>query len=212
MKKIGQMLDGVGNGSVLVITHRTIPTGHRYNGYIIDYQRQRTPLFGLCGTGGGIVSEPTQLEPLKPCPWCGGEAEVNYHLFSWEPKCMDRKCPGRISFDSDTREGAIAAWNERAGEADRAALTARVAELEAENDHLYGQVRMLPVQWGLEVGALQTRIAELEVERNDISLYAQAKDDVLFEAQQRIAELEAQVERARKWLPESELDGRYDDE
>lgn len=47
-------------------------------------------------------------------------------------------------------------------ETERAALTARVAELEAENNQMYEQVRKLPIKWGLELGAMQTRIAELE--------------------------------------------------
>lgn len=60
-------------------------------------------------------------EKLKPCPFCGGDAELNYGP-SFEPGVADKTiaavmcdtafCPGEISPYRDTAR-AITAWNTR---------------------------------------------------------------------------------------------------
>ena len=67
------------------------------------------------------------IEELKPCPFCGGEAEVwNHHyeekdITLWLVRCKERPyeaeraCYASDSFISfDTKEEAIEAWNTRA--------------------------------------------------------------------------------------------------
>lgn len=57
---------------------------------------------------------------LKPCPFCGGEAELIATIRNWsgEPKMMYLvKCKNRCcnQFPHDTKEEAREAWNRRAG-------------------------------------------------------------------------------------------------
>ena len=68
---------------------------------------------------------------LKPCPFCGGEAEICSHYFEeedmtlWQARCKERPyavehpCYTADSFISfDNKEQAIEAWNRRANDAD----------------------------------------------------------------------------------------------
>lgn len=66
-------------------------------------------------------------ETLKPCPFCGGEADFQYHNGGWPDacysvRCKDWKCPGKTS--SGYQAVAADAWNTRA--ADNIALQAEV--------------------------------------------------------------------------------------
>lgn len=70
----------------------------------------------FCGAhkGGG---EAMSDETLKPCPFCGGEAEMCHVTQLWEPRdAYWVKCKNcRISGTHHTTEAeAIAAWNSRA--------------------------------------------------------------------------------------------------
>jgi Lar family restriction alleviation protein len=52
---------------------------------------------------------------LKPCPFCGGEATVDY-MAHWEwylIKCDNDGCPVACVTDSDSKEEAIERWNSR---------------------------------------------------------------------------------------------------
>ena len=56
---------------------------------------------------------------LKPCPFCGGVAEmqVTKHTpsgFDYTPRCKNTSCCGRLLKKYSTKEAAIAMWNRRA--------------------------------------------------------------------------------------------------
>lgn len=63
---------------------------------------------------------------LKPCPFCGGDAEISVHGDEYElvaaVGCADCTARVRITDDTTTRNldalerAAVAAWNRRAGE------------------------------------------------------------------------------------------------
>lgn len=50
------------------------------------------------------------MTELLPCPFCGGEAEVNENSFIWVAQCQT--CGGSTGL-LDTEAEAIAAWNTR---------------------------------------------------------------------------------------------------
>ena len=64
------------------------------------------------------------MSELKPCPFCGGEAELRYHPSSmrdpecraWEAGCSicDARVGSTIYAIGKTKQDAIAAWNRRA--------------------------------------------------------------------------------------------------
>ena len=58
------------------------------------------------------------MSELKPCPFCGGEAEVHHSVTcgydSYWVECKDfQNCRGRVSPVTDVESIAIAAWNTR---------------------------------------------------------------------------------------------------
>jgi Lar family restriction alleviation protein len=54
-------------------------------------------------------------EALKPCPFCGGEAELIALDLQWHIHCYG--CDVYVHFASDSlRDEAIAAWNKRTEE------------------------------------------------------------------------------------------------
>ena len=72
-----------------------------------------------------------ETNELKPCPFCGGEAELWSHHYKeeditlWQVRCKKRcydvkiHCYASDSFVSfATKEEAIEAWNRRANDAD----------------------------------------------------------------------------------------------
>ena len=59
---------------------------------------------------------------LKPCPFCGGEADVIEHLFHgldslYGLQC--KKCKAKTYLFYESEEKAIEAWNRRTGEEDK---------------------------------------------------------------------------------------------
>jgi len=61
-----------------------------------------------------VVLEP--VEDLKPCPWCGGEAVIAQMAErDFFGRCLD--CRARHPEVMETRQAAIRAWNQRAGNA-----------------------------------------------------------------------------------------------
>lgn len=52
------------------------------------------------------------MEKLKPCPFCGNEAEINGRdrLHYWFAQCIE--C-GATQYGKETKEEAIEAWNRR---------------------------------------------------------------------------------------------------
>ena len=61
---------------------------------------------------------------LKPCPYCGGEAEMGHRRSCYNhwkpegyiPRCKDTKCIGRTYRIYHTERAAAAAWNRRYGD------------------------------------------------------------------------------------------------
>lgn len=80
------------------------------------------------------------MDKLKPCPCCGSE-RVDTLKGNWmesdKPfsKVWCKSCQLR-TWCEPTRKGAIAVWNARAADTELAAAKARIAELEADNEHL----------------------------------------------------------------------------
>lgn len=64
------------------------------------------------------------MSELKPCPFCGGEAEIVRHLSGWHPVAEHRGwCPmHRVDPPDDeyyeTRSYAVENWNRRENDAD----------------------------------------------------------------------------------------------
>jgi hypothetical protein len=61
------------------------------------------------------------IEDLKPCPFCGGEAECHYYKFggsmrgTCQIRCIKKGCQGRSSYPIPKNiNNAIKAWNTRA--------------------------------------------------------------------------------------------------
>ena len=53
-----------------------------------------------------------ECEELKPCPFCGGEAEMlNYSETEWIVHC--RMCDGMVERWRETKKEAIEQWNRR---------------------------------------------------------------------------------------------------
>lgn len=55
---------------------------------------------------------------LKPCPFCGGEAEIiasphSLHKMAYTPRCKDRSCCGRTVKKWVELDTAVYAWNRR---------------------------------------------------------------------------------------------------
>jgi len=56
-------------------------------------------------------------ERLKPCPFCGSEAQVK-RTASWDfyVKCVNPACGARTKNCHENETGAVMCWNERVGE------------------------------------------------------------------------------------------------
>jgi Lar family restriction alleviation protein len=59
-------------------------------------------------------------EELKPCPFCGGEAEIKKTKQCWTEAysvvCKDKGCRGHAVKPLRDKEAAIVAWNRRAAD------------------------------------------------------------------------------------------------
>jgi hypothetical protein len=56
-------------------------------------------------------------EELKPCPFCGGEAEINPLALAtsdFNVACFNGECPVEPQTRGETKDEAIVAWNTRA--------------------------------------------------------------------------------------------------
>lgn len=63
---------------------------------------------------------------LKPCPFCGGVAEmqITKHCpsgFDYTPRCINTSCCGRLQKKYTVRETAVYMWNRRADNEQRKA-------------------------------------------------------------------------------------------
>lgn len=57
-------------------------------------------------------------ETLKPCPFCGGEAEIINRMGTYFVKCSrdSKDCPTGVTVCYDLKFRAIKAWNRRFNE------------------------------------------------------------------------------------------------
>lgn len=64
----------------------------------------------------------TSNEELKPCPFCGGEAELVEHngdLIFYSVSCKNENCfAGAVDVRHFGKETLVEAWNRRADDAD----------------------------------------------------------------------------------------------
>jgi Lar family restriction alleviation protein len=127
------------------------------------------------------------MSKLKPCPFCGEKATLDYSVMPnrkhWFITC---DCCGMMyQYTLSQRKYVKDGWNTRPIED---ALTARIAELEAENDRLQGawfKDETICPDGSLKpkVSALLSRIAELEAEIDQLTADStdERKDDKLLE-------------------------------
>lgn len=79
------------------------------------------------------------MSELKPCPFCGGDAEVRHSVTcgydSYWVECKDFKnCRGSVSPVTDVESVAVEAWNTRHVETCNAELANRYIELPLDAD------------------------------------------------------------------------------
>ena len=58
------------------------------------------------------------MEKLKPCPFCGSEAETEFNVvFGYQAICTNEDCfmNETLMHDMATEQDAIETWNRRAG-------------------------------------------------------------------------------------------------
>ena len=58
------------------------------------------------------------MSELKPCPFCGGVAEMHItdHTpsgYDYTPRCKNPSCCGRLTKKYSSKETAVAMWNRR---------------------------------------------------------------------------------------------------
>ena len=115
------------------------------------------------------------MSELKPCPFCGGVAQVNtwtmHGITESRCFCPNSDCPNSV------RTVALATWNTRPIED---ALNARIAELEYQLE-----------DWAEDYKA---RIAELEEEVTKGNELQDSYCDRIAKLEAYVAELEAETE------------------
>jgi len=70
----------------------------------------------------GQMTDPPNIEPLKPCPFCGGTAHLWHPMVSIQPHIWCGQCLASTA-GQETIERAVERWNQRPGEAAAAAAS-----------------------------------------------------------------------------------------
>lgn len=84
----------------------------------------------------------TDLNKLKPCPFCAGEAESRLYDCEWFVQCI--QCFNSTAADHAGEDEAVAAWNRRVEpDAESDQLRAEVEALRLDNSSLRGSCKAL---------------------------------------------------------------------
>ena len=139
----------------------------------------------------------TNSDALKPCPFCGGKANIadntspklctSAHAYVF---CLKRGCPGRGD-EQETVDEAVAAWNNREAAEARARLEGAKAMQWPDQWPLGTRVRKRKgASWqGRVVGYYSTHLTprgyavESERETGSVQLYPEAAFEVIDPAQ-----------------------------
>lgn len=98
-------------------------------------------------------------ETLKPCPFCGGEAElVRNSSGSYFVRCTDRQCAAKTRLFHENENGARASWNRRAERTCRVVIKERrfsqtqtiVSKSCSACGHEFGDEERRPILPGLD--------------------------------------------------------------
>lgn len=93
------------------------------------------------------------MSGLKPCPFCGGKAEMNYTAGFFRARCQDETCYGYHSSGAESSDlvryadlaMAVEKWNDRDGDfaTENERLRAKIEELEYQiEDMQYEMMEM----------------------------------------------------------------------
>lgn len=98
-------------------------------------------------------------ETLRPCPFCGGEAElVRNSSGSYFVRCTDRQCAAKTRLFHENENGARASWNRRAERTCRVVIKERklsqcqtlVTKSCSVCDFAFGNEEVRPILPGLD--------------------------------------------------------------
>lgn len=102
-----------------------------FKGNVCQYGKQSTRTIGEALANTSTILPPEtdfgvktdkevedEITGLKPCPFCGGPAEmfVQNHIpkgYDYTPRCKNTGCPGRLLKKYTNRKKAILVWNSR---------------------------------------------------------------------------------------------------
>jgi hypothetical protein len=114
-------------------------------------------------------------EEIKPCPFCGSEAEP-YPDGPWEGYSI--MCKGDCSgtrFGYLTHEESVTEWNKRSSDSEIATLTAKLAESEHHRSGFAG----LYLERGEEIHALKQQLAEAQKDAERYRWLRSQSDEVI---------------------------------
>jgi len=119
---------------------------------------------------------------LKPCPFCGGEAEIIGEDEMYQVICME--CDGSIDRFFDTPEEAAKDWNTRTPAENE--LTGKIGKLESENKRLRealeaikDEIEQYRVSYNLNLFDIDSKSAAFILETAQDALKKGKKNDLV---------------------------------